>query len=182
MKISCPAPAECGYQDLLKNPHDERLFEYYTTTQLTLFDADGSAREIGGPQILSGVSPSPSGQFVLVTSFQKPFSYLMTYRSFPRKIQVWKLDPAADGPNMKTVADVPMDENIPIEGVPTSPRDFEWKSSVPATLVWTEALDGGDPNKEAKHRDKYMTLAAPFADEPAELPARRASSRRPFLF
>ena len=157
------------YQDLLQNPHDEALFEHYTTTQLTLFGPDGSARMIGEPQILSSVSTSPSGQYVMVTSIQKPFSYLMTYRSFPRKIQVWKLDPAADGPDMKTLADVPMDENIPIEGVRTGRRNFDWKSGVPATLVWTEALDGGDPNKEAKHRDKYMTLAAPFSDDPAEL-------------
>jgi dipeptidyl aminopeptidase/acylaminoacyl peptidase len=157
------------YQDLLQNPHDESLFEHYTTTQLTLFGPDGSARKIGEPQILSGVSPSPSGQYVMVTSIQKPFSYLMTYRSFPRKIEVWKLDPAANGPDMKTLADVPMDENIPIEGVPTGPRNFEWKAGAPATLVWTEALDGGDPNRKVEHRDKLMMLAAPFADEPAEM-------------
>ena len=157
------------YQDLLQNPHDEALFEHYTKTQLTLFDADGTARRIGEPQIISRVSPSPSGEYLLVTSIQKPFSYLMTYRSFPRKIQVWKLESAADQPEIKTVADVPMDENIPIEGVRTGPRNHEWKSGVPATLIWNEALDGGDPNREAEHRDKYMTLAAPFDAQPAEL-------------
>lgn len=157
------------YQDLLKNPQDERLFEHYTTTQLTLFGPDGSSRKIGQPQIFSSASPSPSGQYVLVTTIQKPFSYLMTYRSFPRKIEVWKLDPAADGPDTKTLANVPMDENIPIEGVRTGPRSFDWKAGLPATLVWTEALDGGDPNKKVEHRDKYMMLAGPFDDQPSEL-------------
>ncbi|MEM1068341.1 MAG: hypothetical protein AAGI63_05565 [Planctomycetota bacterium] len=157
------------YQDLLQNPYDERLFEHYTTTQLTLFDAKGSGREIGRPQILAGTSVSPNGQYVLVTSIEKPFSYLMTYRSFPRKIQVWKLDPRAAGPDVTSLVDVPMDENIPIEGVRTGPRNHEWRSSVPATLVWAEALDGGDPNKKADFRDKFMTQTAPFADGPEEL-------------
>ena len=89
----------------------------------------------------------------------------MTYRSFPRKIQTWDLA----GKVTYHVADVPMDENIPIEGVRVGPRNVDWKSGVPATLVWSEALDGGDPNKEAEHRDRFVTLAAPFSDQPREL-------------
>ena len=157
------------YQDLLQDAHDDALFEYYATAQLALISMDGSIKKIGKPQIYSGVSPSPSGDFVLTTTIQKPFSYLMTYRSFPRKIQAWKINDAADGPAVYTVAEVPMDENIPIEGVRLGVRNVDWKSSVPATLVWNEALDGGDPNKEAKHRDKYMTISAPFSAEPSEL-------------
>ena len=41
---------------------------------------------------------------------------------------------------------------------------------MPATLVWTEALDGGDPNKKVEHRDQFMIHAAPFNDSsPSEL-------------
>jgi len=36
-------------------------------------------------------------------------------------------------------------------------------------LVWYEALDGGDPNKEAEHRDRYMQQSAPFTDKPKEI-------------
>ena len=157
------------YQDLLQNGHDEALFEHYAKTQLALIGLDGTVKKIGKPQIYSGASPSPSGDFVLTTTIQKPFSYLMTYRSFPRKIEAWKINDSAEGPASYTVADLPMDENIPIEGVRTTPRNVDWKSGVPATLVWNEALDGGDPNKEAKHRDKYVTVAAPFSAEPTEL-------------
>src|SRR5262249_45316780 len=39
----------------------------------------------------------------------------------------------------------------------------------PATLVWVEALDGGDPKKKAAQRDKVVRLAAPFQGDPAEL-------------
>ncbi len=157
------------YQDLLQNSHDEALFAHYATAQLALIGLDGSIKKIGNPQILTGASPSPSGDFVLVTTIQKPFSYLMTYRSFPRKIQCWKLNEQAKGPDVHTIADVPMDENIPIEGVRLGARNVDWKSGVPATLVWSEALDGGDPNQEATHRDKYMMVAAPFTDPPQEL-------------
>ncbi|NJL29499.1 MAG: S9 family peptidase, partial [Thermoanaerobaculia bacterium] len=39
----------------------------------------------------------------------------------------------------------------------------------PATLVWAEALDGGDAGVEAAERDRVFELAAPFTGEPAVL-------------
>ncbi|MEM9828646.1 MAG: prolyl oligopeptidase family serine peptidase [Planctomycetota bacterium] len=157
------------YQDLLTNFYDEQLFAHYATTQLAILKADGSVNKLGDPQIFSSVRPSPSGQYALVTTIEKPFSYLMTYRSFPRNVSVWKLSANADGDSIKVLAKIPMDENIPIEGVPMGPRSFQWKTSEPATLLWTEALDGGDPNQSADHRDKYMTLSAPFEGPGKEL-------------
>lgn len=154
------------YQDLLQNAHDAALFSHYATTQLAVIGIDGTLKTLGKPQILSRVSPSPSGEYVLLTTIEKPFSYLMTYRSFPRKIQVWNIDGSGNDAHVHMVADLPMDENIPIEGVRLGPRSVDWKSSVSATLVWTEALDGGDPNKKVDHRDRFMTHAAPFSDHP----------------
>ncbi len=58
---------------------------------------------------------------------------------------------------------VPLPSAVPIGGVPTGPRRFEWAASHPASLVWVEALDGGDPNAEVSHRDRWMMLRAPFA-------------------
>ena len=152
------------YQDLLADQYDEQLFEYYAKTQLVRIDTKGSVKKIGSPQIYGGVNISPDGKQLLVTTIHKPFSYLMTYRSFPRKIQCWNLD----GKVEYTVADLPMDENIPIEGVRTGPRNVGWMTGRPATLIWTEALDGGDPNVEAEHRDRIVTLSA-FDGEPEEL-------------
>tara|TARA_B110000495_G_C23038600_1_gene621449 strand:+ start:207 stop:2657 length:2451 start_codon:yes stop_codon:yes gene_type:complete len=157
------------YQDLLQDAHDEALFEYYATTQLAIVGVDGSIKPIGVPAMYTGMRPSPSGDFALATNLKKPFSYLMTYRSFPRNIAVQKINPDASGPDSFVVADIPMDENIPIEGVRTGPRNVNWKSSTEATLVWNEALDGGDPNVETPFRDAYMTLAAPFHESPREL-------------
>ena len=157
------------FQDLLENAHDEALFSHYATTQLAILGLDGSVRNLGQPGIYSRVSPSPSGDFVLLTRIKKPFSYLMTYSSFPRNVEVWKINEALAGPQSHTIVEVPLDENIPIEGVRTGPRRVDWKSSLPATLVWFEALDGGDPNQEAEYRDRYMMQPAPFSEAPQEI-------------
>lgn len=156
------------YQDLLQNAHDEALFEYYSTTQLSIVGVDGTAEPIGAPQMYTNMAPSPSGDFVLATTLKKPFSYLMTYRSFPRDVTVQKINSTASGPDSFVLVNIPMDENIPIEGVRTGPRNITWKSSAEATLVWNEALDGGDPGVETPFRDAYMTLAAPFDESPRE--------------
>ncbi len=157
------------YQDLLQNAHDEALFEHYGTTQLSIVGVDGLVEPIGVPKMYTNIAPSPSGDFVLSTTLKKPFSYLMTYRSFPRDVTVQKINSTASGPDAFVLVNIPMDENIPIEGVRTGPRNITWKSSAEATLVWNEALDGGDPGVETPFRDSYMTLAAPFDESPREL-------------
>src|SRR5690606_28159936 len=59
--------------------------------------------------------------------------------------------------------------------VPTGVRSVTWRSDAPATLVWAEAQDGGDPSVGTELRDRVFALAAPFKDEPvvlADLPMR----------
>jgi dipeptidyl aminopeptidase/acylaminoacyl peptidase len=51
-------------------------------------------------------------------------------------------------------------------GVPTGPRQVSWDERAPATLIWTEALDGGDPVAPAEFRDAIMRQHAPFSTEP----------------
>ncbi len=156
------------YQDLLQNPHDESLFEYYSRNQLSVINFSGEEIKktpLSDPQIFASVEISPGGEHVLVETIQKPFSYLMTAGSFPRQIAVWNLKGRLD----YKVADVPMAENIPIEGVRTGPRNVSWMSGRKATLVWNEALDGGDPNRETEFRDAYVSIAAPFDGQPVEI-------------
>ena len=70
------------------------------------------------------------------------------------------------GKVVHTVADLPLQDQVPIEGVPTGPRSVQWVPNKPATLVWAEALDDGDPKKKVPHRDQLFTHAAPFSDKP----------------
>ncbi len=77
------------YEDLLQNPHDEDLFEYYATAQLVKVDAaTGTATPIGKPGILDEVTPSPDGKDLLITREHRPFSYLHPYREFPKEVDV----------------------------------------------------------------------------------------------
>jgi dipeptidyl aminopeptidase/acylaminoacyl peptidase len=154
------------YQDLLSNPYDEALFEYYATSQIALVNpSNGEIRKVGSPAIYSGIVPSPEEPLLLVTKIHKPFSYIMPASDFPQTIEVVDLD----GNRKYLVAEVPMAENIPIEGVRTGPRSVTWKVGEPATLCWFEALDGGDPKKKAEFRDRFMSCAAPFGEAPKEL-------------
>ncbi|HET6575803.1 MAG TPA: prolyl oligopeptidase family serine peptidase [Fimbriiglobus sp.] len=151
------------YQDLLKNAHDEDLFGHYATSQLaTVAVGSGAATPIGKPGVYLNAEPSPDGKLLLVSRIKRPYSYLYPVWSFPRVIEVWDLT----GNVVHTVADLPLQDQVPIQGVPTGPRAVQWVPNRPATLVWTEALDDGDPKKKVPHRDQLFTQAAPFSDKP----------------
>ena len=70
---------------------------------------------------------------------------------------------------VRTIADLPVSDDTPRQGVPKGPRSVQWQPLVDAKLVWAEALDGGDPIRKVPHRDKLMSLAAPFTGEPSEI-------------
>jgi dipeptidyl aminopeptidase/acylaminoacyl peptidase len=58
---------------------------------------------------------------------------------------------------------------VPNNGVPIGPREYVWHAIAPATLVWAEALDQGDPKVNVPQRDRVLSLAAPFSGDPAEV-------------
>jgi hypothetical protein len=74
-----------------------------------------------------------------------------------------------NGRKVRTVADLPISDDTPRQGVPKGPRSVQWQPLVDAKLVWVEALDGGDPIRKVPYRDMLMSLAAPFKDEPNEI-------------
>jgi dipeptidyl aminopeptidase/acylaminoacyl peptidase len=160
-----PAPV-ATFEDLLGSPHEEDLFTYYATAQLALVDASsGKAQMIGEPGIFTTNAPSPDGTHILVGRIHKPYSYLVMDTEFPRLVEVWD----ASGHMKYKLADLPLAEHTPINGAPTGPRAYEWMPTQGATLVWAEALDGGDPRKEAPYRDHVLSLSAPFTGTPVEL-------------
>jgi dipeptidyl aminopeptidase/acylaminoacyl peptidase len=158
------APA-ATYEDMIKTLHDEALFEYYFTSQLASIDATtGRKTLIGKPAIFDNVTPSPSGDFVLVTKIKRPFSHLIPMNGFPQEIEVW----SRTGQLAKKIADLPSREGVSIRGVQTGPRGVHWRQDQPATVLWVEALDGGDLKNKVPFRDKVMSLSAPFGGEPSE--------------
>lgn len=153
------------FQDLLSNPYDEALYEYYATGQLAVVTESGGVETIGPPGMIANASVSPDGRYFLVTRLQRPFSYLHTAGSFPQRVDVWD----RDGKTVWEMASFPLADNIPIEGVRTGPRSVNWRGNEDATLVWVEALDNGDPRQAAAHRDRLMMVSAPFDQAPTEV-------------
>lgn len=147
------------YQDMLTSPYDERLFDYYCTSQLASVDAATlRVTPIGKPAVITSAEPSPDGKFLLVTTVHKPYSYLHAYMSFPKEVEIW--DRA--GKMVHKIHSAPLEDRVPIEGVPTGPRNFDWRPTEGATLLWWEALDNGDPRVKVPFRDRLLMLRAPF--------------------
>ncbi|MBK9335535.1 MAG: S9 family peptidase [Lewinellaceae bacterium] len=154
------------YQDLLQNSDDERLFEYYATSQLVLVSSStNKITQLAPPGLYAGADWSPDEKYLLVTTLRQPFSYSVPYYDFSRKTEIWD----HKGKFVRTVADMPVTDDTPRQGVISGPRNFRWQALHPARLLWAEALDGGDPTNKVDFRDKLLRLDAPFTSDPAEV-------------
>jgi len=160
---AAPAPT---FEDMLKTAHDEALFEYYFTSQLAAINiTSGRKTMIGRPAIFGLATPSPSGEYLLVSRIKHPYSHLIPINGFPEEVEIW----TRNGQVARKIADVPSREGVPINGVQTGPRGYRWRQDQPAVAIWSEALDGGDMRNKAPFRDKVVSLAAPFRDAPTEV-------------
>ncbi|MDC8760727.1 alpha/beta hydrolase family protein [Janthinobacterium fluminis] len=155
------------YPDLLKSEDDAKLFDHYVTAQLALIDLAGKTRLLGQPGRFAGVAVAPGGQYLLTTSIMRPYSYIVPASSFGKRVEVRDLQ----GALVHTVVNRPLEEGLPPgnDAVSGGARDISWRVDAPATLVWAEAQDGGDPARAAEIRDIVYTQAAPFAAAPAVL-------------
>lgn len=151
------------YQDLLKNRTDEFNFEQLARAELVKVDLNGKTSKWLEPKMYDDISFSPDGTYVMVSHIRKPFSYLVPYYRFPSETMVY----TKDGKPVNRVNQVPLVEDLPkgFMAEREGRRNLSWRSDAPATLVYVEALDGGDPEKEAEFRDEVFLLEAPFKGE-----------------
>ncbi|MEO8028458.1 MAG: S9 family peptidase, partial [Bryobacteraceae bacterium] len=154
------------YEDMLSSQHDENLFDYYATAQLVMLDtASGKTSPMGKSAIFQAVTPSPDGKDFLIERLRKPYSYLHPYNDFPREVEIWDRSAKV----VYKVASIGLADRVPIEGVRPGPRNYSWKTGDSATMMWVEALDGGNPKEKVPNRDRVVALSAPFQGEPKEL-------------
>ncbi|MHC1733603.1 MAG: alpha/beta hydrolase family protein [Bacteroidales bacterium] len=152
------------FQDLLGSVDDEKIFEFYATSELVRWDGQTST-PIGRKGMITDVSPSPDGKWLLVTLIEKPFSYVVPYYYFPFRTEIWSID----GTPVRTLLVKPLQENLPrgYDVVNPGPRSYSWRSDRPASLLWVEALDEGNYHaKEMQFHDQVYMLDAPFAGDP----------------
>ena len=155
------------YQDLLKNPNDEFNFEQLAMSEIYKVNLDGTSTLWMESDMYRGVTFSPDGENVMITTIEKPFSYLVTYRSFPSTSMVY----TKDAKKVATIIEVPLIEDLPkgFMACRKGKRNFSWRPDKPATLYFSSALDQGDPAVEVEYRDEVFEWDSPFTSEPKSL-------------
>ena len=155
------------YQDLLKNRIDEHNFEQLALSDIYKVTLYGKKTLWHGSDMYRSISFSPNGKFVMVTTIQKPFSYLVPYYRFPSKTIVY----TKSGDIVKTLVEVPLIEDLPkgFMAVREGKRNFSWRDDKPASVYYSIALDAGDPENEVGFRDEIFQLDAPFQGTPISL-------------
>ncbi len=148
------------YQDLLKNPNDEFNFEQLARSSLYKVNLDGSKTKWKEAAMYSSISFSPDGKYVMVTKVEKPFSYLVPYYRFPSNTTIYN----ADGSLLSELLEVPLIEDLPkgFMAVRMGMRSLSWRNDQPSTVIYVQALDEGDPEKQVEYRDEVFQLKAPF--------------------
>lgn len=155
------------YQDLLKNPNDEANFEQLALSEVKKVELNGDIQSFLPTGMYRNISFSPDGEYVLVSEIQRPFSYLVPYYRFPYTETVY----FNNGTKLHTVNNVPLDEVRPkgFMATRTGMRNLSWRADKGASLVYTEAQDGGDPEIKVAYRDIVYQLDAPFTGTPREI-------------
>ena len=148
------------YQDLLKNKNDEHNFENLAISDLYKVSLNGKNIKWLSKAMYNRIDFSPDGEYVMVTTIEKPFSYLVPYFRFPYKTVIY----TKYGKKIETVVEVPLIEDLPkgFMSVRKGKRKFNWRNDKPASLIFIQALDGGNPEKEVVYRDEVFQLDPPF--------------------
>jgi dipeptidyl aminopeptidase/acylaminoacyl peptidase len=151
------------YQDLLKNKNDEANFDALVTSELYKITLSGTLELFKSAAIYAGESFSPDGNYVMLTTIQKPYSYIVPMSRFPQKSIVYDVS----GKEIKVVNEVPLTEIMPkgFSSVRKGKRSMNWRADKPASLVYVEALDEGDQAKKVDYRDEIFQWNAPFNSE-----------------
>jgi dipeptidyl aminopeptidase/acylaminoacyl peptidase len=155
------------YQDLLKNKNDEANFDALVTSELHKVNINGSSELFMPADIYAGESFSPDGNYLMVTTIQKPYSYIVPLSRFPQKSVVYDLS----GKEIKVVNEVPLSEIMPkgFSSVRKGKRSMSWRADKPATLVYVVALDEGNQANKVDFRDEAFLWNAPFNAEPTSM-------------
>jgi dipeptidyl aminopeptidase/acylaminoacyl peptidase len=155
------------YPDMLKNKNDEINFENIITSELYKVTLNGNKTLFKSADMFAGENFSPDGNYLMITTIQKPFSYIVPLNRFPQKTTIY----AANGKEIKMVNEVLLNEIMPkgFSSVRKGKRNMAWRNDKPATLSYVVALDEGDQSKKAAFRDEVFLWNAPFNIEPSSL-------------
>lgn len=151
------------YPDLLKNKVDEQNFETLVTSELYKVSLSGKSELFKSEAIYASESFSPDGNYLLLTTIKKPYSYIVPLSRFPQTTTVYD----AFGKEVKVVNEVPLTEIMPkgFSSVRKGKRAMSWRADKPAVLTYVVALDEGDQANKVAFRDELFQWNAPFTSE-----------------
>lgn len=148
------------YQDLLSSPNDEYNFEQLALSEIKKISVEGKVADFLPTAMYDDIDFSPGGNYLMVSTIKRPFSYIVPYSRFPFETTIY----SSQGKLIQKVNDVPLNEVEPKGFMATrmGKRSMNWRADKPATIYWAEALDKGDPEVKVDHRDAVYELQAPF--------------------
>ena len=145
---------------LLEDHHDEALFEYFTRSQITELRAGAEPRPLGEPGMYESLSMSPDGRHILATRIERPFSYITSYRGFPRATVV--LD--RNGNEVSELSYRPLSEGGGGRGGGAGgngARAFGWMPDG-SGLGYLRRAERDEDDPDAARPDRLMRVTAPF--------------------
>ncbi|MFW6139777.1 MAG: prolyl oligopeptidase family serine peptidase [Acidobacteriota bacterium] len=161
------------YPFLLRTTHDKDLFEHYTTAQLAVLSPDQSVKKLGEPAMYLNISLSPDGKYILAEKLVRPFSYIVSYRDFPKELVVLN----REGDVISTIRETPLNEAISRNSSPLRflPRDVAWHPD--GKGLFFLQLEKKDKQKEEeegseedeKQMDRLIFLPPPFDMENSQI-------------
>lgn len=156
------------YQDLLSDDFTERQFDYYATSVLGIINIDDARISyLGERAIYTQATFSPDGNYILIQSTQRPYSYVVPYNYFPSVTEIRDVK----GSVVKVLAKTQLIEYeySSLNSTFPGPRSYRWRPDLPASVYWIEPLDGGNGNADVPYRDKVMCIFSPFREGPEEV-------------
>src|SRR5690606_16516455 len=103
----------------------------------------------------------------MITTIERPYSYIVPLGRFPVTTTIYD----KDGKLISEFDKKPLIEDLPkgLMAVQTAKRSINWGADKPATLVYAEALDGGDPATEVEFSDEVFQIEARFSRKPRSI-------------
>ena len=154
---------------LLEDEHDERLFEYYTRSQIAELAPGRRPRPIGEPGMYESISVSPDGRYILATRIERPFSYRTYYNGFPHRTVI--LD--RQGRELATLVHQPLREGggggFGGAGGGDGMRNLSWRPDGAGLVFVKRAPRDPSAGADAPRPDRVYLLTAPWDTAQAQL-------------
>jgi dipeptidyl aminopeptidase/acylaminoacyl peptidase len=174
------------FSNLLTNAYDEDLFDFYATSQLTKVYVDGRTENFGKSAIFTKNELSPNGEYIIVETIQKPYSYTQAMNSFPKKLEVW----GGDGKVVKVLSEPSANRGEMSAGPAaggmggfgggagmSGPRSYSWRSDKGSVITYVQSINR---RQDSIHREAIYELVAPFNGEGAVVYKSKLSLGRVF--